>query len=199
MIYVTADHHFGHEKIIEYEDRPYKSVNEMNVDMIDKWNRVIEPNDYVIHLGDFSLLSPEITIEICQALQGRIILFKGNHDRRTRTFWEERAGILKWFKRPQLIEDVIWLTHGVHWRENDTLRPRIRTGKLDWIPVNKNIVLHGHSHGKEQSQSIDESVFINCGVDAWNFTPVPLQKLIPPILVKLIKGWIYCDVEDYPR
>ena len=195
MIYVTADHHFGHENIIEYEQRPYTSVGEMNASMIDNWNRVIEPNDYVIHLGDFSLLSSEITIEICQQLQGRIILINGNHDHRTRNFWEQRAGILKWFKRPQLINDILWLTHAVDFRM-DMDNPRIWTGKKDWWPVNKNIVLHGHCHGKEKERYIGgdfDCHFINVGVDAWDYTPIPLPKLLPPILVEYVKKWIITD------
>lgn len=205
MIYVTADHHFGHDKIRlpDYEDRPFHSVDEMDAAMIEYWNRVVEPDDYVIHLGDFSLTDPDTTIGIVRSLKGRIILINGNHDHRTRTFWEKRAGILKWFKRPQKVNNV-WLTHAVDWggaplfalHEQRVKSFKIWVGKKDWLPVEiDDIVLHGHTHGKvRQIGNI-----INCGVDAWNFVPIPLPSILPPPNVKEIQNWIYCEIEDYPR
>lgn len=196
MIYVTADHHFGHEKILrpDYENRPFKTVGEMNATMINYWNRVIEPDDFVIHLGDFSLLSPKITIAICRKLKGRIILINGNHDHRTRKFWEQRAGILKWFKRPQKVNNV-WLTHAVDWgnaalfttQEERVKSFKIWVGKLDYFNICiDEIVLHGHTHGKVRQLGN----FINCGVDAWDFVPQPLPTLVPPPNVKEIQNWI---------
>jgi calcineurin-like phosphoesterase family protein len=193
MIYVTADHHFGHKNIIKYEDRPFESVAQMNSAMIEYWNKVVTIQDYVIHLGDFSLMSPDLTVDVCQIIKGQIILINGNHDRRTRSFWENRAGILKWFKRPQLVNNILWLTHAVDWGPAKEILPQYRTfkiwtGKLDFVEVRieEDIVLHGHSHGKIKTNGY----FINCGVDAWNFTPIPLSELIPPLMVKEVQYWI---------
>jgi calcineurin-like phosphoesterase family protein len=189
MIYITSDTHFGHRKIIDYEQRPFTSADMMDRVMIDNWNDVVCDGDTVIHLGDFSLLPPEETIEICQELKGHIILINGNHDHRTKTFWEDRAGILKWFKRPQYL-DGIWLTHRVDWRflvTEDYIDPfKIWTGKFTYSVIkDEDTVLHGHSHG----QIAKQGQFINCGVDAWNFTPVALSFILPRAVNK-IQEWV---------
>ena len=38
-VFVCSDSHFYHENIIKYCNRPYSSVDEMNADMIEKWNK----------------------------------------------------------------------------------------------------------------------------------------------------------------
>ena len=53
-VFVISDHHFYHENIIKYCNRPFNSLREMNYTMIEKWNSVVSENDTVLHLGDFS-------------------------------------------------------------------------------------------------------------------------------------------------
>ena len=53
-VYFISDTHFYHQRIIDYCHRPYLDVDEMNNDIIKKWNSVIKKNDIVWHLGDFA-------------------------------------------------------------------------------------------------------------------------------------------------
>ena len=55
MIFFTSDHHFYHSNIIKYCQRPFHSVEEMNEEMIRRWNSVVGVDDTVYYLGDFSL------------------------------------------------------------------------------------------------------------------------------------------------
>jgi calcineurin-like phosphoesterase family protein len=73
----TSDTHFGHSNIIEYCNRPFGSVEEMDKTIIDNWNSVVKPKDVVFHLGDFSFGK---TKEYKDKLNGTIIHIKGNHD-----------------------------------------------------------------------------------------------------------------------
>ncbi len=41
MIYFTSDLHLGHEKTIEFSNRPFESVNEMNDKLIESINDVV--------------------------------------------------------------------------------------------------------------------------------------------------------------
>jgi len=75
---------FGHEKIIEYCNRPFDSVHQMDEEMIARWNAVVKPEDTVYHLGDFAFFrgGPDVLKDITRRLNGRKILVSGNHDKR---------------------------------------------------------------------------------------------------------------------
>ena len=82
-IYFTSDAHFRHSRIIELCNRPFGDVEEMNEVMIANWNRVVQPNDHVFHLGDFALGGVDEWNSILDRLNGKIHLILGNHDLKT--------------------------------------------------------------------------------------------------------------------
>lgn len=81
MRFVIGDTHFGHENIIEYTERPYSSVGEMNEQLVRNWNEKVKPHDTVIHLGDVRHHpDPHSTAWWFDHLNGEILLVRGNHD-----------------------------------------------------------------------------------------------------------------------
>lgn len=40
--FVVADNHFGHENIIRFCNRPFKTLDEMNYEMVKRWNAVVQ-------------------------------------------------------------------------------------------------------------------------------------------------------------
>lgn len=192
-IFVTADHHFGHTNILlpEYDNRPFPDIETHDDELIMQWNHVVSPEDIVIHLGDFSFLNPDATIHIVRMLNGKIIMINGNHDRRTRKFWEEKAGIMKWLKRPVRLLEGVWLTHSVNWYDWDKkidgmtsippkrIRPTILIGKTtvesNIVEVDPHdLVVHGHNHkGSKQYANC-----INVAVNLWEYTPVNIDELV---------------------
>ena len=75
-IFFTSDTHFGHEKKIRYKEVPFKTVDEMNKELVKRWNNKVGPNDIVYHLGDFG------NYEFVKQLNGRIKLICGNYEER---------------------------------------------------------------------------------------------------------------------
>jgi calcineurin-like phosphoesterase family protein len=79
-IFFTSDTHFGHQNIIRYCDRPFESVDEMNKELIKRWNDTVKPNDIVFHLGDVAFGGSGLFEEIIPQLNGQKYWILGNHD-----------------------------------------------------------------------------------------------------------------------
>jgi len=81
----TADTHFGQEMVIRLQPRPYKSLGEMEEDLVRRWNEVVRPGDIVYHLGDFAVGKAEDKARIkaiFERLEGEKMLVCGNHEKR---------------------------------------------------------------------------------------------------------------------
>lgn len=73
MLYLTSDLHFCHSQPFIYAARGYNSVEEMNEDLIRKWNEVIGDNDEVWVLGDI-MFNDNVNGVLCLSkLKGRYI------------------------------------------------------------------------------------------------------------------------------
>jgi len=81
-LYFTSDLHFGHDRIIEYCNRPFSSVHEMNKTLTNNWNSVVGPDDTIIIAGDFCLAGKQMWGKYLNHLNGIKILVEGNHDHR---------------------------------------------------------------------------------------------------------------------
>lgn len=79
-IWFTSDTHFFHNKVVEYCQRPFASVEEMNEELIARWNSVVHRDGIVFHLGDFCFGKQDKWNHILDRLKGRIYLVLGNHD-----------------------------------------------------------------------------------------------------------------------
>ncbi len=80
MIYFTADTHFNHKNIIQYCNRPFDSIEEMDDVLVQNWNSAVTPKDDVYHLGDFIWGKGVQVTEFRKRLNGNIHLIVGNHD-----------------------------------------------------------------------------------------------------------------------
>lgn len=75
-----SDLHFGHGNIIAFDNRPFKSANEMDLTLIENWNDTVSRKDTVFILGDFCWLKEPEWINILGQLKGDKVLIRGNHD-----------------------------------------------------------------------------------------------------------------------
>lgn len=109
-IFFIADTHFFHAKIIQFCKRPYENVQQMNQDLINKWNAKIKSTDKVFMLGDFSLGGRYQTEEIAQQLNGNKTIILGNHDRLTNKAYLD-MGFKEVYRYPILWNERYLLSH----------------------------------------------------------------------------------------
>jgi len=78
--YYIADTHFGHTNVLAFDNRPFKTIEEHDKNLIENWNNAVGMDDDVYILGDISWYNATKTIEILKSLNGRKHLITGNHD-----------------------------------------------------------------------------------------------------------------------
>lgn len=158
-IYFTADTHFGHSRIIPACKRPFRSVEEMDREIIARWNSVVQPEDTVYHLGDFCFKGSKLAAQMLQYLQGEIVLLRGNHDT------ENTVKLERWRE-----------TYDLHEVRVDGVQFVLcHYPLLEWPSVFRGAAhLHGHTHARIAPTSLRADV----GVDAWNYFPVTAAQIM---------------------
>lgn len=165
QIWFTSDEHYGHENIIKFCNRPFKSTEEMKETMIRNHNAVVKPGDRVYHLGDmfWRTTSDDEALSIIHRLNGQPFYIRGNHEElihrsqavRQSFVWVRDSENLKIFGYPN-----IWLSHYAH---------RV------WNGSHKGAYhLYGHTHA---AMPEDGSLSFDVGVDAQNFYPISLEAV----------------------
>ena len=80
--FFTGDLHFGHKNVLTFDNRPFATVDEMDAELIRRWNNKVGKGDLVYVLGDLIWKSRNNDAPaLIKSLNGQIILIKGNHDR----------------------------------------------------------------------------------------------------------------------
>lgn len=181
-IFFTSDLHFGHENVIKFDNRPFKTVEEMDEELIRRWNAKVGKGDLVYVLGDMIWKSRNGDAEqLIKSLNGQIILIKGNHDRFLHNAKAKAAlaGVKDYDDISVLLED-------------GTTRRCILSHY--YIPmynghIHTAIHLHGHSHTTEEAtlelqiskllnQRGCKNEIYNVGCMYWNYEPVTLDEII---------------------
>lgn len=170
-IFLTGDTHFNHSNMVAgYSDwgfREFEDVEEMNETIIERWNEVVGKDDIVFHVGDFALCNVDIMRKLVKRLNGKIIIIRGNHDRvkklRRCGFSDVLSGVLK--------------VDFVH--DGKTYETAIRHKPTTVKGIN--FIICGHSHDDFKIRMEGSTVFINVGVDAWDYYPVPLLEVFNEI------------------
>lgn len=175
MDFFTSDTHFGHSNIIGYCNRPFTSVEQMNQEMVERWNRVVMPEDTVYHLGDMAM-GPKAKWQYYRwALRGRIVYILGNHDVQYREKFEQllvmpQDVVLESYRYYSDQYGMIDLAHIPV--EGDARRGYERAGMDRSSPADYHLCGHVHDAWVRHGQCI------NVGVDVWDFTPQPLDVII---------------------
>ncbi len=151
MRYYIADCHFYHRSLLTKMDaRGFETVEDMNEYMIEQWNRKVHANDDVVILGDFSWGNAEQTIELCERLNGKKYLIKGNHD----LYLKDKAfdlSLFEWVKDYAELRDnkrKVVLSHYPIVCYNGQYRVDEEGKPTTWM-------LYGHIHNTHDQRLID--------------------------------------------
>ena len=181
-VFFTSDMHIGHARAVLFDGRPFMSVEEMDRELIERWNKKVSPGDLVYVLGDFIWKTKnDEAADIIKSLNGQIILIKGNHDY-----------FLKNAKAKNLLAGV---------KEYDDICVTLEDGTQKrcilshfFMPFYNAhhygaIHLHGHSHVSDEAweelrfaaelneKGIKNEIY-NVGTMYWGYEPVTLDEIL---------------------
>lgn len=167
-VFLTSDTHFGHLGVCRFTRadgvtklRPWDNPQDMDDDMVARWNAVVRPGDKVYHLGD--VVINRKALPTLARLNGDKILIKGNHD------------IFK-------LEDYLPFFR-------DVRAYHVMDGKiLSHIPIYRDGLMrfgtniHGHLHDRRVmlNGQIDPMYFSVC-VEQHDFAPVLFENVLKQI------------------
>ena len=186
-IFLTSDTHWGHERIIEFCNRPFKDVEEMNYKLIDNWNKKVPVDGLVFHLGDFAWGGYPFWKNIRSQLNGRIILIKGNHDEKnmTPTAEQELFDYVTFQMKVEIEGRKVYLNHV----------PFLCYGGTYRDPKGLVYQLFGHVHSGPGAKGLDidrlKMLFptqYDVGVDNNNYEPVSWAEVNDKIGKQLLKS-----------
>ena len=166
--FFTSDTHFDDEFAIGYFNRPFKSMDEMNAVMVERWNQVVTDDDLVYHLGDFTPQDLSHFTKWALRLNGNIRILPGNMDR----LWLQDFGINE---KVQVMPPLISLAFETLGRVGQpqvivlchySMQVWERSNHGSWH-------LFGHSHGKLKGVGLSFDI----GVDCTEFVPLSLEEV----------------------
>lgn len=173
-IYLMSDTHFNHAGILGFMPKTrgiYDTVQDMNEDIIEKWNAAVTSKDIVWFLGDFAFSEKNSTMSneaIFNALNGNKHLVIGNHD-------EKNKKILKlgWASQTKL--------HSLRHSDGEQkIRFELCHYPMETWKNAHNTYMHAHGHSHGNLKNIIARRFdvgfdspVTCGypmnvIDLWN-------------------------------
>lgn len=160
--WLTSDLHLGHENMIKFCERPFKSVKQMNHILLKNYTELVQPEDEVFFVGDISMKRRDHKSwyqHIFENLPGNKHLILGNHDTLP-PFDYVDSGFTSVHTSFVLGEYIL-----VH-------DPAVAT-----IDINRKFIC-GHIHRLFKSCGN----VVNVGVDMWDFKPISLEQVAEEFL-----------------
>lgn len=202
-IYFISDMHFGDQSVMsKYDKRPFKTLDEMERVMIQRWNKRVSDNDRVYILGDMfhKSVSVEKAESILSQLNGKKYYIIGNHEEtvdQMRNEWFEKLIVCRGYS-----DSIIQL---LSYKDTEVLKINGWKVILSHYPMlaNKNtfnannkrtIHLYGHVHNSKEEKVVqfsklvrmdsksninkNLSVNVGCMMPYMDYTPRTLDELI---------------------
>ena len=183
--FYTSDTHFFHTNILPYQPNRQEiwgdDLDAMHEGIIERWNSVVDPEDWVWHLGDFDMNGKDKALALLPRLNGHIALISGNHDKthplmhtnpvklnlhRAR-YLAAGFQFVAEFAQTKIAGQVVNLSHFPYTGDSQIEGDRFNEWRLRdtgrWL-------IHGHTH--DPDQRLHDGKQIHVGMDAWECMPV---------------------------
>ncbi len=154
-IFFISDFHFDHGNIIKYCNRPFLTTEDMNEEILKRYNEVVKDDSTIYFLGDMSFgrnsRKPKWWLE---QLKGNITYIKGSHDHGLRPT-----------NLRHCYEELILEVNG----HKLLLTHEPRNTWPDWN-------IYGHTHSKDMVDSKHRRICV-C-VEAVDYRPISLKRIM---------------------
>ena len=168
-VFLVSDTHFGHAGVCRFTHpddatvklRPWTDPDEMDDEMVRRWNDRVRPSDKVYHLGD--VVINRRALKTLSRLNGDKVLIRGNHD---------------------IFPDVEYREYFRELRAYHVMNGMI----LSHIPIHEaslgrfGVNIHGHLHASRvvKDGAVDPRYHCVC-VEQTDFAPILFEDVIKRI------------------
>ncbi|MGB5811748.1 MAG: hypothetical protein WBG86_14520 [Polyangiales bacterium] len=170
LTYFTADLHFGHANIIKFCQRPWKTADEMDAGLIERWNEVVTEKDEVWILGDVAMGNWRKAVSCLVQLVGRKHLIIGNHD----AALIRKGGFLDCFETVDNLRTIKVPDEDAPGKRRHVVLCHYPLAVWD-RSHHGTYHLHGHCHASMMRPVYGRR--LDVGVDAWDYAPVSYSRV----------------------
>lgn len=159
--FLISDTHFGHANILSFKKKDgsllregFKDIKDHDLELIQRWNNVVNKEDKVYHLGDVGFTNFPHVKRIFDALNGTKVLIKGNHDNFKLS---QYAQIFKDVRAIHVLDGIV-LTH---------------------VPIHPDSLYRwkGNVHGHLHENILEDKRYLNICVEHTNYTPIDFEEI----------------------
>ena len=185
-LFFVSDTHFGHKRLVtscptHFDTcRRYETVDEMNADIMAKWNSQVSPDDYVVFLGDFLFGNWEsgetAAAALWNSLNGIKFFVRGNHD-------QSMHGVLVDVRDYAMVKyrGLTYLCQHFPFGNGPNSDISILGHLKSTLKPETTVLVHGHTHYEDRcSRTLrkDFSLQNDVSWEAW-YGMVPAESLYP--------------------
>lgn len=160
-IWFSSDYHWGHRNILEYDKRPFDSIEKHDIHILNEYNKLVQPQDDFYFLGDLAFTKKREQLAWIESLliqmKGNKFFIKGNHDHSETIKLYEKHGIYLGEKKTITIgEDRVTLNH---------------FPQRTWDKSHHgSFHIYGHHHGDLEHTPWGRS--LDAAVNIWGYKPI---------------------------
>ena len=168
--YFTSDTHFSQERTFVYSNRPFYTLEDMDLTLYSNWNKRITMHDIVYHAGDFGEISKLKKI-LGNLNFGTLHWVLGNYDRAQK---EKIVETLKTIKRDiRIYDNYAEFFDIVSCNRYYIVHEPYQAGSFSPKPKQQEFALYGHIHGRNFAKTNGFEI----GTDYHNYTPISYEQV----------------------